>query len=335
MSIEKRISELVRLGDYLRSGSEELDEVKLKAKANNAWFTMENINFALDSIANTMLRRDILEQWVQRYEFGQISKKIGLILAGNIPLVGFHDLMCCYVSGHQALVKTSSKDSILTTHLIDRLNQKNEFQILERLEGMEAIIATGSNQSAKQFERYFAKYPKIIRRNRNAIAILDGPLRKEEMQALGRDVFTYFGLGCRNVSKLYLSSSVNKVDLMEQLHEDYNYLIHHNKYKNNFDYNHAIYLLNGDDFMSSGAIIMRRHEDIVSRIACIHYEEFDDLASLEKDIMTRLGEIQCISGNVNMENIKILPLGACQQPAIDDYADGVDTLHFLAELSRS
>ncbi|GLR20164.1 acyl-CoA reductase [Portibacter lacus] len=335
MSIESKIAALVELGEYIRADNEELKAVKIQAKLSNPWFTIENIDFALHSIADQMLDEVILKKWLSAYDFGTIQKKVGLILAGNIPLVGFHDLLCTFLSGHQALVKTSSKDSVLTIHLLDKLAAFNAFVIVEKLSGMDAVIATGSNQSAKQFERYFANYPNIIRRNRNAIAVLEGELTEDEIKALGQDIFAYFGLGCRNVSKIYIDENFNKVRLMEVLHEEYKYLINHVKYKNNYDYNNAIFLLNADDYLASGAVLLRRSDEIVSRIACLHYETFSDRSILAKQLRDQLDEIQCISGNIKLDGLKILPLGDCQKPMIDDYADGIDTMAFLAELSKS
>lgn len=330
MDLESRIKKLVDLGDYIRDDGEELQAVKVQAKLHNQWFTLENIDFALKAIASEMLKEDILRNWVGNYEF-QGRKRIGLILAGNIPLVGFHDILSVYIAGHMAKVKASSKDSILTLHLLDKLNEGESIEIVERLADMDAVIATGSNESAKQFERYFNQYPNIIRRNRNAISVIGEKPSETEVLALGRDIFTYFGLGCRNVSKIYLPEGFDKVYLMRLLHEHFKSLINHNKYKNNYDYNHAIFLMNGDDFLASGAVLLRRHEDIISRIATLHYEEYADLEVLGQSIKERLDDIQCISGNVEIEGLEILDFGKCQQPSITDYADGVDTLKFLSQ----
>lgn len=331
MSLESKIERLQALGDYIREDGKELKAVKVQARLLNGWFTEENIDHALTSIATEMLDAGILQHWTSQYE-QKGGKRVGLILAGNIPLVGFHDIISCYLSGHTVVVKASSKDAILTLHLIDKIGEPSSFDVVDKLESMDAVIATGSNQSAKQFERYFSKYPNIIRRNRNAISVLGPSTSEEEILALGRDVFMYFGLGCRNVSKIYIPEGFDKVQLMEVLHDNYKYLINHGKYKNNYDYNHAIYLMNEDDFLASGAVLLRRHEDIVSRIACLHYEEYTDLGVLEADLQGREDEIQCISANIEFEKLSTLPLGHCQKPGIMDYADGVDTMEFLSKL---
>ncbi len=337
MSIESRINNLHLLGEYIKEGSESLEKVKKQAKLENPWFTIENIELALEAIAEKMLDKSVLQSWSSRYKINQVkAKKVGLLLAGNIPLVGFHDILCTYISGHSALVKSSSKDTALTHHLISELNRISGEEInvafVDRLNEMEAIIATGSNQSARQFERYFNKFPNIIRRNRNAISILDGSETETELLALGKDVFQYFGLGCRNVSKIYIPQGFDKAKLVEIFHEEFKDLIEHSKYKNNYDYNYAVFLLNADDFLASGSIILRKSEDIISRIACLHYEEYKDLDTVEQLLKERKDEIQCISSKAPLNGVETVLLGACQEPRIDDYADGVDTMSFLTNL---
>ncbi len=335
MAIEERIDKLLALGDYLDQQGEDLAQAKIQARMHNKWFTPDNVDFAISSIRENMLRRPILSKWVSNYEFGPRSQKVGLILAGNIPLVGFHDIISCYLAGHKVLVKTSSKDSILTLHLLKQLGEDKAIEVLDRLSGMDAVIATGSNHSAKQFERYFEKYPRIIRRNRNAVAVLSPDTSETDLLDLGEDVFRYFGLGCRNVSKVYLPIGFNKPMLMEVLHDQYKHLVEHVKYKNNYDYNHAVYLLNQEDFLASGAVLLRRNKDIISRIACLHYEEYGDTADVVLDLKTRANEIQCVSSNIELSGIESVNLGACQKPKIHDYADGVDTMDFLSNLSRA
>ncbi len=337
MDLDTRINASVKLGDYIKENGPELNEIKLQAQSRNPWFTIENIDFALTSIANSMLDLNVLTNWTSKYKIGNYTtKKIGLILAGNIPLVGFHDILCCFLTGHKSLIKSSSKDEILTEHLISKLEDiletKGHFIFTERLNGMEAIIATGSNHSAKQFEKYFEKFPRIIRRNRSAVAVLSGEESAEEMLALGKDIFLYFGLGCRNVSKIYLPQGFDKVKLVEILHENFKHLINHNKYKNNYDYNYALYLLNADDFIATGSLILRNHQDIISRIACLHYEEYENIKVLEQTLQSQLENIQCISSNIKFENLQTVAFGDCQQPKVDDYADGVDTMEFLTNI---
>lgn len=338
MDINKKIENLVKLGDFIRTKDSELANFQLLAKSSNPWFTEENSNSALDGIASEMLDEQTLKNFVSSYDMEQVKPwRIGLILAGNIPLVGFHDILCTYLSGHHAKIKTSSKDSVLTKALVNKLieisKDADAFEFVERLNDIDAIIATGSNHSAKQFERYFSKYPNIIRRNRNAIAVLSGEESDEEIIELGIDIFQYFGLGCRNVSKIYIPKDYDKQHLMELLHDEFSPLINHNKYKNNYDYNYAIYLLNQDEFLSSGAVILRKHSDIISRIACIHYEEYEDLKALEGKILEHSEEIQCIASNMKFEDLNVIPLGRCQKPGIADFADGVDTMQFLTTLS--
>lgn len=338
MNLEDRIATLVKLGQYIRSNNEELANVQTRAQIHNKWFTPENINFALNAWGNDLLIKEVLEKWVEQYIFNDSSqKKVGLVLAGNIPLVGFHDIVSTFISGHQSLIKASSKDTVLTRHLVNKLieftGESDLFEITDSLKGMDAVIATGSNYSAGQFEKYFGKYPNIIRRNRNAVAILEGNENEEDFKKMGIDVFSYFGLGCRNVAKLYVPKSYNFTALLEVLHENYKELINHSKYKNNYDYNYALYLLNKEDFLATGAIILRKNKDITSRIACLHYEEYDDINRLEKHLKQKANEIQCVSTKMSISGTVTIPLGKCQKPEIYDYADGVDTLSFLTNLN--
>lgn len=340
MSLENRIAALQKLRAYIKENGEELKVVKRIAEHHNSWFTQKNIDLALNAVADEMLKENILLEWLENYEIkGKEAFKIGLILAGNIPLVGFHDILCVYLSGHLALIKASSKDSILTIHLIEQLQEIDkgasiQLNIVDNLKGMDAIIATGSNHSAKQFEQYFSKYPNIIRRNRNGIAILGEETSTRDILDLGRDIFQYFGLGCRNVSKIYLPLDFDKVKFMEILHEEYKELILHTKYKNNYDYNYALYLMNKEDFLANGALILRRHQDIVSRIACVHYEYYTDLSELEEKLEDQMDKIQCIASNLSLKKLGSVRLGNCQNPRIDDYADGVDTMEFLTGLNK-
>lgn len=337
MSIENKITALSQLGAYIKEDGDALNEAKLKAKAQNPWFTLDNINFSLSSIATEMLDADILKEWTSNYKIGRYpSKKVGLILAGNIPLVGFHDILSVYLSGNELMVKNSAKDSILTKHLISVLSgiENNELKLnfVERLQGMEAVIATGSNQSAKQFAGYFSKYPNIIRRNRNGVAVLSGQESKEEILKLGKDIYQYFGLGCRNVSKIYIPQDFDKPRLLEILHDEYKYLINHTKYKNNYDYNYALYLLNAEDFLANGSLILRRSNDIISRISCLHFEEYSDQMKLITHLTGLKDEIQVISSSLDLNPLQSVALGNCQKPEIDDYADGIDTMEFLTSL---
>lgn len=339
IGLKERIELLVRLGDYIRLKDEVLLSVMHKAHYNNQWFTIENVEKSLISISNNFLLKEKLEEWMANYDLNEESSElqnVGLVLAGNIPLVGFHDVLACFVAGQKALIKSSSKDEVLLPFLIGKLKEWNHkidhyFEFVERLNNFDAVIATGSNASAAQFESYFSKYKNIIRKNRNGVAVLNGKESKEDLINLGHDIFGYFGLGCRNVSKIYIPEDYDMTVLIEILHEEFKDIVLHHKYKNNYDYNYAIYLLNKEDFLMSGSLLFRKSKDIISRIACIHYDSYSSISELEKELLERSNEIQCVLSMEALSNLKTYKLGNSQQPNLMDYADGVDTMKFLTE----
>lgn len=337
MKLSERINVLAYLGAYLKKGDELLEAEIQRTYFQNRWFILENTQKAIDAISTSFLQKEILENWVNRYEIPEVAgpKKVGLILAGNIPLVGFHDILSVFVSGHIAKIKLSEKDKYLIPHFIkimaevdDRVN--NYFEITERLKEFDAVIATGSNNTARYFDAYFGKYPNIIRKNRNAVAVLTGKESPEDLKALGIDIFQYFGLGCRNVSKIFVPENYNFNPLLEALHE-YNEIVLNDKYKNNFDYNYTLLILNSIPHQSNGCILMTEDQSLQSRIAQLHYEFYKDEDDLKTKIETVKDEIQCIVGN-EWSGQEVIPFGNAQSPAINDYADGVDTLAFLNSL---
>jgi len=250
-------------------------------------------------------------------------------MAGNIPLVGFHDFLCVFISGHKALIKPSSKDQVLIKHLIDKLGDWDEetkslVSFSDMLKGCDAYIATGSNNSSRYFDYYFGKYPNIIRRNRTSVAILTGEETKEELGKLADDVYQYFGLGCRNVTKIYVPKDYDFIPLLESF-KKYNYLADHFKYKNNYDYNLALHLLNKKYYMTNDSILLIEEPAIFSPISQLNYEFYsdnDDLAEKSAPVQ----DLQCVVGK------GFIAFGQAQSPAITDYADGIDTLAFLSEL---
>jgi hypothetical protein len=339
MTLEDRINVLVELGQQIQNRKEDLQPIIRKTYLENKWLTETNCQKALKGIVQHFLQKDKLTSWTEQYEISdQFSKKnVGLILAGNIPLVGFHDVLAVFISGHKSLIKLSDKDKNLIPQLIkwmEDINPKTTeyFSFLDILSNYDAVIATGSNNTAVHFEYYFKHVPNIIRRNRNGVAVLDGQETKETLLELGKDIFDYFGLGCRNVSKLYVPKEYDFNFLMETLHE-YNELVLHNKYKNNFDYNYAIFLLNQDPFLANGCIIVKETKDIATRIAMVGYEYYDNYDSLSKELDRRAEEIQCIVSQANIEGAQTIEPGKAQQPNLTDYADGVDTLSFLIGLN--
>lgn len=343
LTLHERLDLLAELGHYLRSGGDaESDAAIQKAYLENRWFTEENTRHALNTIAMAFLDREKLAEWAAQYPISTAphpDKTIGLIMAGNIPLVGFHDWLCVFVAGQRAKVKLSDKDKRLLPLLVKKMGEwahesweYTEFvPENEPLKDFDAVIATGSNNTARYFGQYFGKYPHIIRRNRNAVAVLDGLETMADLYALGRDIFTYFGLGCRNVSKLYVPHGYHFDTLLEALHE-YREIIHHDKYKNNFDYNLTLFILNNIPYKNNGCLLLREDAALSSRIASVHYEYYDNLFDIDRLLAEKRDEIQCVVSRVQLRDFIALPFGKSQEPGLDDYADGVDVMAFLMDL---
>ncbi len=337
MRLQERIDLLVRLGELLDAPDERLLAQVKRTAVYNPWFTEDHQRAAMKALAEHMLRRDALEAWAASYHLPEgkqgNAKIVGLIFAGNIPLVGFHDWLAVFVAGHRALVKLSERDPYVFPHLMKRLKEWDVrtagfTQTVERLSGFDAVIATGSNNSARYFEQYFGKYPHIIRRNRNSVAVLFGNESKEELMALGKDVFSYFGLGCRNVSKLYLPKGYDFKPLLDALHE-YRHFIQHHPYKNNFDYNYALLMLNKEPFYATGSLILREDSRLTSRIATLHYAYYESEKDLLNQLQAAQNDIQIVLSMQPLEGIPVLPFGKSQEPGLKNYPDGVDVMDFL------
>jgi hypothetical protein len=335
-----RFKALVKLGDYLlhfkgdESTYTDLNKCVKLAAAANGWFTYENITKSFTDWGN-VLTEDHLNSWLQPYNSTPVTKtkNIALILAGNIPLVGFHDLICVWLSGHQSTIKCASKDEHLLPFLCRFLeNEADEYCFTftkEPFSNFDAVIATGSDNAGRYFDHYFGNYPHIIRKNRNGIAVLDGGESQEDLQKLGLDILQYFGLGCRNVSKLYLPKNYDLNLIFGGLYP-LSEIIQHAKYANNYDYNKAIFLMSEFDFLENGFIILRENSEFSAPIACVHYEYYDKLEDLNKILDSQKDKIQCVISK--MELINAIPFGKAQKPKLNDYADGVDTLAFLKKL---
>ena len=340
MKATARFKALVQLGEQLRADEDGYLAATIKRTAmHNPWFTEENQRQAIDAITEQMLNPDKLRAWWDKYAITEPvqQQRIGLVLAGNLPLVGFHDVLCVFASGHHAVIKLSEKDPYLLPAVLRSLKQvapdaEQYFSMVEKLSDFDAVIATGSNNSARYFEAYFGRYPHIIRRNRNGIAVLTGEESPEELIALGRDIFDYFGLGCRNVAKLYLPEGYQFEPLLEALHE-YRTIVNHTKYKNNFDYNYALYVLNKVAYQANGCVILTENPSLQSPISCLHYECYSDLVALEANLQQKQDQIQLVVSKHDFSGVPVFPFGEAQQPALDDYADGVDTMAFLLTLS--
>lgn len=336
MNVEERITALDHLSRDFDSRKDYWDTVIHRASASNSWFTPGNIGTALKAIRSRMLDRERLKSWVAGYPKPAAPKNVGLIMAGNLPLVGFADWLAVFVSGHNALVKCSDKDNVLFPAIMQRLNEISPeagryTTIVERLKDYDAVIATGSNNTAVYFESYFSNVPHIIRRNRTSIAVIHPNDNPEVLALLNRDIHSYFGLGCRNVSKLYLPEGFDIQLLMRSLEEESDNILF-NKYKNNFDYNLSIYMLNKVPFYTDNNIILLEDESLFSRIACLHYEWYTDTSRVTEAIKARLDDIQCIVSSKPLEGLNVVAPGTTQQPALNDYADHVDTMEFLSKL---
>lgn len=339
MNKEERLAALVQLGKQLQKEDEFLSASIKRTALHNPWFTEANQRQAISAIAEQMLTAEKLAAWLANYELPATTdgQWVGLVMAGNLPLVGFHDVLCVFMSGHWSRIKLSEKDPYLLPALLRMLrllDKRTEayFSVVERLADFSAVIATGSNNSARYFKEYFAKYPHIIRQNRNAVAVLTGDESAEDLHALGQDVFGYFGLGCRNVSKLYLPEGYNFPPLLEALHE-YRQIVNHVKYKNNFDYNYALYMLNMVKYESNGCVLMTENTSLQSPIATLHYEYYSDEEQLQAELLNRKEEIQLVVSHLSIPGLPSFAFGQAQLPALDDYADGVDTMSFLLELT--
>jgi len=314
---------------YMTGTSPEWLLVKDNAAHNNAWFTAAHIEQAAANIAAEFLQKEKLEVWVANYKMPEQSRKVGIVMAGNIPFVGFHDLLCGFMSGHELMIKLSSKDETLMRHLVEWMIENepalaSALLIAERLNGCDAYIATGSNNTARYFEQYFGKYPHIIRRNRTSVAILDGSETDEELTMLGHDVYMYYGLGCRNVTQVCVPQGYDFERLLRAFRK-YDHYADLNKYKNNYDYHLALYLLNRVQYMSNESLLVVENEMPFSAVSVLHYRYYSDRQALEAGLQAS-GDIQAIVGHGH------IPFGRSQTPSLSDYADGVDTMAFLCAL---
>jgi hypothetical protein len=345
-------SSFVKLGNFLRQFSFEKNTKETSvlqndlfydefislvelSQSHNGWFTPEQVYFSVQSWGNALTETN-LNQWLSSYDFSKIApKKIGLVLAGNIPLVGFHDFLSVLISGHDVLVKTSSSDQhllkFLAKYLIaiqPELNSKITF-VEGKLEGFDAVIATGSNNTARYFEFYFKDKPSIIRKNRNSVAVLNGNETLEDLVGLGEDIFRYFGLGCRNVSKLFVPKDYNFEAFFKAMFE-YSEVIQYEKYANNYDYNKAVFLMSNFELLDNEFLTIKEDTSYSSPISSIFYEFYDNLETVKSRLQEDADQIQCIVSKDLIENSIVF--GQTQQPKLWDYADNVDTLAFLTKI---
>jgi len=331
MNLHKRIEVLGFLGEYLKEDSASYQELRYRAYMENKWFTPEYIFQSGQLIAEQMLNKDQLAAFAAEYGVSEEprNKPIGLVMAGNIPYVGFHDLLCIFLSGYAQRIKPSSKDSFMIKNLIQAAAAafpgfENLVFIDEMLKGCDGYIATGSDNSARYFEQYFSKYPHIIRKNRTSVAVLDGAESQEELEALADDIQLYFGLGCRNVTQVLVPVEYDFVPLLGALRK-YDHYRDHEKYRNNFDYQLTIAIMNNRFYMSNDSIVLLENESPFSPISQLHYQYYTDktaaVAALDKN------KIQCLVGK------GFIPFGDAQKPGLKDFPDGIDTMEFLSSIT--
>ncbi|MCO6501370.1 MAG: acyl-CoA reductase [Vicingus serpentipes] len=352
MTLDKRINSFVLLGSFLKqfpTGDKndllgalnqqfytDFEELILRQKSYNGWFEKENVLEALNSIV-TNLSEEKLKEWISNYSLEGENRRIGVIMAGNIPLVGFHDFLSVLITGNTLVAKLSSNDKTLLPKITEILQAiapefKGKVSFVERLENFDAVIATGSDNSSRYFDYYFGKYPHIIRKNRNSVAIIHENDTPADLKPLGKDIFKYYGLGCRNVSKLYFPKNYSINHFFEAIIDDYQNVVHNNKYANNYDYNKAVYLLGNNQLLDNDFVLLKEDKALASPVGVLYYEYYNDIKQLEEELNEKKGDIQCIVSSSNTP-LKTLGFGMSQSPALDDYADGVDTMQFLLNLA--
>jgi len=333
----QRIEAFIALGKKVEEvlASEELALLAQQGKNFNGWFTEKHIRIAFEGVV-ALLEENKLRQWAAQYTEPTQPKTVGVVMAGNIPMAGMHDMICVLVSGHQLMAKLSSQDPFLlkqVAHWLIKIEPsfKEAITLVERLKGMDAIIATGSDNTARYFEYYFRKYPHIIRKNRVSFAVLNGEETDAEIDALADDIFLHYGLGCRNVSKLWLPKGFSPNKLLARWKEKIEEAKMHHKYMNNYEYNRSIYLINSVPHLDGGGLMMKEDEQLVSPVSVLFYEYYSNLEKLKSKLDAISEKVQCIVAKKGVIENSVT-MGQAQFPLIDDYADRVDTMAFLSEI---
>lgn len=332
MKLIERFELLENLRKYLTEPTPGLEEAIDNAHYQNPWFTPEYIRLSIQNIAQQFLTEQTLRSVAEQYKIPEITpapRKVGLVMAGNIPLVGFHDFLCIFLSGHHQMIKLSSRDSILLKHFIEVMLAFNPafqpyVEWADSLKGCDAYIATGSTNTSRYFQQYFAKYPNIIRKNRTAIAILDGKETEDELHSLADDIQLYYGLGCRNVSQIWVPEGYDFNPLLKSL-EKYDHYLDNHKYKHNYDYVLTINMMNREQYYTNGSIVLSPNRSPFAGIANLNYAYYSNV----DDVINELNpdDLQVILGH------DFKPFGEAQCPGFTDYADGVDTMAFLSTLN--
>ena len=347
VTLKKRINALNHLGKLF----EELCNSKKNSKYDfwikkfekeiivahqyNNWFTKEYILLSLNQWSKELSKKNIIS-WIKEYNIKDCSDKtVAIIMAGNLPLVGFHDLLCAILLNFNCIIKLSSNDKVLIPLIVDYLNTlipsfKNKIKFVDKpLKNFDGVIATGSNSSFKHFEYYFKNYPRVLRKSRHSIAILNGKESKSDLKSLGNDIFNYFGMGCRSVSKIFVPTNYN-FDLLFNALYDFRDIINHNKYANNYDYNKAVYLMGEQKFIENGFLLIKKDNNLGSPIACLFYENYNSISEIKKKVKSFEDSLQCVVSNIDI--FSSIKFGLSQYPKINNYADNVDTLKFLLKI---
>ena len=349
MNLQERIQAFADLGQFFKQyineqaknepqfdeWQKELDVAIQQSKTANAWFTRENIIFALNSWAEALTLTE-LQKWLEPYKIKEVKpKRVAVIMAGNIPLVGFHDFLTVLICGHSVVVKQSSNDQFILPVIVELLTsfqpefKKNISITTDKLTNFDAVIATGSNNTARYFEYYFRNKPAIIRKNRNSVAVLKGDETQEELDLLSKDIFRYFGLGCRNVSKLFVPQHYNFDSFFNAIFK-WSDIINHHKYANNYDYNKAVYLMSEYNILDNGFFMLKEDVNYASPISVAFYEYYNNIEELKLKLISETNQIQCIVSGTSL-GIGI-PFGSSQEPKLWDYADNVDSVDFLLKI---
>ncbi len=333
MLLEERLELLEKLGNYILEEKDDWRQEKERAYQQNPWFISQFIDIASKNIAENYLQKEALKQLADENHIPATQdhpRKVGIVMAGNIPLVGFHDLLCVFLSGHIAVIKLSSKDEVLVKHLAGKLIEWNAnaagfLVFAQQLKGCDAYIATGSNNSSRYFEYYFAKYPHIIRKNRTSAAIITGEESSEQLDRLSDDIMLYFGLGCRNVTHIFVPREYDFIPLLEAL-KKFDWLMDHHKYRHNYDYQLALVMMNNRFYMTNGSVILTENPSLFSAISVVHYSYYDSVEQVQPQLDSDSANLQCIVGS------EFIPFGKAQTPGLCDYADGENTMQFLMKL---
>lgn len=341
MNTENQVLGLIKLSDYIKAflakkpeeHNEDDADIELllkRSEIENPWFTIDNQKFALQQWTD-LLTEENIKSWLGNYSTSKISKRVGLILAGNIPLVGFHDVISVVVSNHVPVIKLSSKDKYMIPFLLKKWNELSDgkvaFEFVEKLENFDAVIATGSNNTARYLEYYFKNHLSIIRKNRTSVAVLKGDETDEELQLLAKDIFQYFGLGCRNVTRIFIPQDF-VIDRLFENFLGYQDIINHNKYANNYDYNRAVYLLNQDKFWDNNFVMLKEDDKLFSPLSVINFSRYESQDDVKTFIAENEENIQCVVAKEEL-GLNAIAFGEAQNPGLDTYADNVDTMKFL------